>query len=152
MFEKLRLHKSIAALSAAAVTALGVGGIAIAQSGSEPAGGNEADEQQLTGPAADRAKAAALAEVGGGKVTDVSSEKGDANEPGEANEPKEAGDEADPAYQDRIAYAVEVTKADGSAVDVHLDDQFKVLGTEKADQGESGAGAEQADAPATAGG
>jgi hypothetical protein len=176
MFEKLRLHRSIAALSAATVTALGVGGIAIAQSGSatspsttaatqgeqpqgneraatkEPAGSKEADEQQLTGPDADRAKAAALAAVGGGKVTDVSSEKGDANEPGEPNEPKEAGDEADPAYQDRIAYAVEVTKADGSAVDVHLDDQFKVLGTEKADQGESGAGAEQADAPATAGG
>ncbi|MEA2221836.1 MAG: hypothetical protein QOH83_212, partial [Solirubrobacteraceae bacterium] len=34
MFEKLRLHRSIAALSAAAVTALGVGGIAIAQNGS----------------------------------------------------------------------------------------------------------------------
>ena len=176
MFEKLRLHRSIAALSAATVTALGVGGIAIAQTGSatspsttaatqgeqpqgneradtnEPAGSNEADERQLTGPDADRAKAAALAEVGGGKVTDVSSEKGDANEPADANEPKEAGDAADPAYQDRIAYAVEITKADGSAVDVHLDDQFKVLGTEKADQGESGGGAEQADAPATAGG
>ncbi|MEA2232181.1 MAG: hypothetical protein QOD83_1997 [Solirubrobacteraceae bacterium] len=176
MFEKLRLHRSIAALSAATVTALGVGGIAIAQTGSatspsttaatqgeqpqgaeradtnEPAGSNEADERQLTGPDADRAKAAALAEVGGGKVTDVSSEKGDANEPGEATEPKETGDAADPAYQDRITYAVEITKADGSAVDVHLDDQFKVLGTEKADQGESGAGADQAGAPATAGG
>jgi uncharacterized membrane protein YkoI len=155
MFEKLRLHKSIAALSAAAVTALGVGGIAIAQSGSEPAGGNEADEQQLTGPAADRAKAAALAEVGGGKVTDVSSEKGDAGKPEEANEPKDANEPADPAYQDRIAYAVEVTKGDGSAVDVHLDDTFKVLGTEKAQQDEQrGAhesGAEQADAPAPAG-
>jgi hypothetical protein len=176
MFEKLTFRRSIPALSAAVVTALGVGGIAIAQSGgpaapsatpaaqgaqpqgadpaeaSEPAGGKEADEQPLTGPDADRAKQAALAEVGGGKVTDVSSEKGDANEPADANEPKEAGDAADPAYQDRIAYAVEVTKADGSAVDVHLDDQFKVLGTEKADQGEGGGGAEQADAPATAGG
>jgi hypothetical protein len=176
MFEKLRLHRSVAALSAAAVTALGVGGIAIAQNGTsttpaapartqgeqpqgaesaesnERADGNEAEEQQLTGPAAERAKAAALAEVGGGKVTDVSSETEEASEPKEANEPK---DEADPAYQSRIAYSVEVTKSDGSAVDVHLDKQFKVLGTEKAVQdeqdGEHGPGAaEKADAPAPA--
>jgi hypothetical protein len=183
MFEKLRLHRSIAALSAAGITALGLGGIALAQGGTatspsktaatqgeqpqgaepaeanEPAGGEKGDEQQLTGPDADRAKAAALAEVGGGKVTDVSSETGDANEakdPNEAKEPKDANEPADPAYQDRIAYAVEVTKADGSAVDVHLDKQFKVLGTEKAQQdeqqGENGQGAEKADAPAKAGG
>jgi hypothetical protein len=180
MFEKLRLHRSIAALSAAAVTALGAAGIAVAQGGSastpsttaatqgeqpqgaqpaeanEPAGGEKGDEQQLTGPAADSARAAALAEVGGGKVTDVSSETGDANEAKDASEPKDANEPADPAYQDAIAYAVEVTKADGSVVDVHLDKQFKVLGTEKAQQdeqqGESGQGSGQADAPAKAGG
>ena len=38
-----------------------------------------------------------------------------------------------PAYESKIAYDVEVTKADGSVVDVHLDKAFKVLGTEKAD-------------------
>jgi hypothetical protein len=180
MFKKLRLHRSVAALSAAAITALGLGGIAIAQGGTpttpattaatqgeppqgaqpaetnERADGKEADEQALTGPDADRAKAAALAEVGSGKVTDVSSETGDAkeaNDPKEATEPKDANEPADPAYQDRIAYAVEVTRSDGSAVDVHLDKQFKVLGTEKAQQGEHGPGdTETADAPATAGG
>jgi hypothetical protein len=179
MFEKLRLHRSIAALSAAAVTALGVAGIAIAQGGTattpptsaatqaeqprgsepaeanEPAGGEKGDEQQLTGAVADKAKAAALAEVGSGKVTDVSSENGDANEAADATEPKDAGEPADPAYQAQIAYAVEVTKADGNAVDVHLDKQFKVLGTETAQQdeqqGESAEGAETADAPAKAG-
>jgi hypothetical protein len=172
MFEKLRLHRSIAALSAAALTALGVGGIAIAQNGalttpattatqveqpqgaeaaetSERADGKETEEQPLTGPSAERAKAAALAEVGSGKVTDVSSETEEADDPKEAVNPKEADDpkeanepkdQADPAYQAAIAYSVEVTKADGSAVDVHLDKQFKVLGTEKAqqDEGEHG--------------
>jgi hypothetical protein len=146
MFEKLRLRRTVAPLAAAAVTALGVGGIAIAQqSGStttpstppaaqdsqseaaEPAGEKHGGEQQLTGPDATRAKQAALAKVGSGKVTDVSSEKADPNEPKEA---RDAGEPADPAYESQIAYDVEVTKADGSTVAVHLDKQFSVLGTE----------------------
>jgi Spy/CpxP family protein refolding chaperone len=145
MFEKLRLRKTIAPVAAAAVAALGVGAVAIAQqSGSsttpstppaaqgtseaaEHAGEEHGGEQQLTGPDATRAKQAALAKVGSGRVTDVSSEKADPNEPKEA---KEAGEQADPAYESRIAYDVEVTKADGSSVDVHLDKQFSVLGTE----------------------
>ena len=146
MFEKLRLHRSIAPLAAAAVTALGVGGVAIAQQsggpttppaaqgaqseGAEPAGERRGDESQLTGPDAARAKQAALAKVGSGKVTDVSSEKRDATESKDANEPKDPGEPADPAYESQIAYTVEVTKADGSSVDVQLDSQFAVLGTE----------------------
>jgi|GEM_PF-6195909 len=184
MFENLRLPRSAAALGAAALTALAVGGVAIAQSSgsttttpatpsaqsqqqgaepaeaNEPAGAKENDagetggDKQLTGPDADRAQAAALAEVGSGKVTDVSSEKADTNETKDAAEPKRAGEPADPAYESSIAYTVEVTKADGSAVDVHLDAQFKVLGTEKEQHGQHGdsnEGAETTAAPATAG-
>ena len=55
------------------------------------------------GAALDRASAAALQEAGSGRVTDT-----------------EAGDEEG-------AYEVEVTKPDGSQVDVHLDEQFRVL-------------------------
>ncbi len=54
----------------------------------------------------DRASAAALAAVGEGKVTDT--EKGD-----------EEG-----------AYEIEVTKDDGTEVDVHLDDSFQVISVE----------------------
>ena len=60
-------------------------------------------EKAITGSALDRASAVALKEVGEGKVTET-----------------EAGDEEG-------AYEVEVTKADGSQVDVHLDKQFNVL-------------------------
>jgi len=142
MFEKFNPKRTLVPLAAAAVTALGVGGIAIAQSSgtptpsgsqatqgeqseaAEPAGDKQDREQQLTGPDATHAKQAALAKVGSGKVTDVSSEKAD------ANEPKDSGEPADPAYERKIAYDVEVTKADGGRVDVQLDSQFAVLGTE----------------------
>jgi hypothetical protein len=54
----------------------------------------------------DRASAVALAEVGEGKVTET-----------------ETGDEEG-------AYEVEVTKDDGSQVEVHLDENFKVISVE----------------------
>ena len=69
------------------------------------AGGND-DETPITGTALERASEAALAHTGGGRVTDT-----------------EAGDEEG-------AYEVEVTLADGSQVDVHLDASFAVLGDE----------------------
>jgi uncharacterized membrane protein YkoI len=69
-----------------------------------------------TGTALDRASAAALKHTGGGKVTET-----------------EAGDEEG-------AYEVEVTRSDGSQVDVHLDKNFKVLNADS-DNGE-GDGAE----------
>lgn len=148
MLEKLNPKRTLVPLAAAAITALGVGGIAIAQSSgtptpsgpqatqgehseaAEPAGDKQDREQQLTGPDATRAKQAALAKVGSGKVTDVSSEKTDANEPKDSGDAKDPGEQADPAYESKIAYTVEVTKADGSVVDVALDSQFSVLGTE----------------------
>lgn len=87
----------------AAVAALAGGGAAVAAA---TGGDDDATERPITGAALDRAGAAALAHTGGGRVTET-----------------EAGDEEG-------AYEVEVTRADGSQVDVHLDAQFDVLGTE----------------------
>ena len=101
------------------IAVLATGGAAIAGAtggGSDPADKGEKKETPITGSALDRAGQVALKEVGSGKVTQT-----------------EAGDEEG-------AYEVEVTKADGSQVDVHLDKSFAVLdaqadkaGSEKSD-------------------
>ncbi len=64
-----------------------------------------ADDRRATGPEAEEAKSAALDSTNGGRVTDT-----------------EVGDEE--GY-----YEIEVTRDDGSQVDVHLDRDLKVLGT-----------------------
>jgi uncharacterized membrane protein YkoI len=71
------------------------------------------DETPITGDALTRASAAALQYTGGGTVTD-----------------SEVGDEE--GY-----YEIEVTMADGSQIDVHLDENFNVIGSQ-ADQEEAG--------------
>jgi hypothetical protein len=91
--------------------------------------GAEAGDQ-VTGDAATKAKDAALGAVPGGKVGDISAEQPDANKGSDTPEP---GDTPDPAYESKIAYDVEVTKADGSVVSVALDKAFAVLGTAKED-------------------
>jgi hypothetical protein len=96
-----------ALIAAGAVAVLAVGGAAIAGA----AGGD--DEKPITGPALGKASAAALDATGGGSVTGT-----------------EVGDEE--GY-----YEVEVTRSDGSQVDVHLDRDFKVLG-QLADEDGSG--------------
>jgi uncharacterized membrane protein YkoI len=68
-------------------------------------GDDDATERAITGDALERAEAAALADTPG-KVTET-----------------EAGDEE--SY-----YEVEVTRADGSQVDVQLDRDFRVVGSE----------------------
>ena len=68
-----------------------------------PAATTTGATRPISGQALDRASAAALADTGGGKVTET-----------------EVGDEEG-------AYEVEVTRADGSQVDVHLDSDFNVL-------------------------
>jgi uncharacterized membrane protein YkoI len=88
-------------IAIAAVAVLAVGGTAIA--GAAGGGDDDATDKAISGQALDRASAAALAETGGGKVTET-----------------EVGDEEG-------AYEVEVTRADGSQVDVHLGKDFKVL-------------------------
>ena len=67
------------------------------------AGSRDDHEQPITGTALARASEAALAETGGGRVTET-----------------EVGDED--AY-----YEVEVTLPDGREVDVHLDRSFAVV-------------------------
>jgi uncharacterized membrane protein YkoI len=88
------------ALIAAAIAAVGIGGAA-AVAGA--VGGEDGAETPITGAALDRASSAAVAHAGGGRVTET-----------------EVGDEE--GY-----YEVEVTRADGSQVDVHLNRDFTVL-------------------------
>ena len=80
----------------------------------ENEGGNEAPDQPIGGSDLDRASAAALQHTGGGEVTGT-----------------EVGDEE--SY-----YEVEVTLDDGSQVDVQLDRDFQVVGSEADDESESG--------------
>ena len=89
-----------AIVAAAAIVALAVGGAAIAGAAG---GDDDATDKAISGQALDRASAAALDATGGGKVTET-----------------EAGDEEG-------AYEIEVTRDDGSQVDVHLDSDFNVL-------------------------
>jgi uncharacterized membrane protein YkoI len=89
-------------LVAAAIVVLGGAGAGIAVA----TGDDDGSEKPIPGGARDRAAAAALEHTGGGRVTET-----------------EVGDEE--GY-----YEVEVTRADGSQVDVHLDRDFKVLGAE----------------------
>jgi uncharacterized membrane protein YkoI len=87
-----------------ALAAIGGGtGIAVATGGDT--------DRPLTGSDLDRATAAALAETGGGTVTDT-----------------EVGD-------DGVAYGVEVRLEDGGQVEVNLDADFRVIGHEADDDG-----------------
>ena len=92
--------------AAVAVLAVGAGGAAIAaqQGGEAPDTGGEPSEQQATGAGIEKAKSVALEHTGGGRVTGT-----------------EVGDEE--GY-----YEIEVTRDDGSQVDVHLDRDLNVLG------------------------
>jgi uncharacterized membrane protein YkoI len=93
-----------ALITGTVIAALAVGGVAIAGA----AGGDDDDgrEQPIAGSALDKASAAALDHVGGGRVTET-----------------ETGDE-------ESLYEVEVTRGDGTQVDVQLDRGFKVVGSE----------------------
>ncbi|HSJ18063.1 MAG TPA: hypothetical protein VK920_08210 [Solirubrobacterales bacterium] len=90
----------------AAVAALGGGAAAIAGATGSAEDGAEGPDQAITGSALDRASAAALDHTGGGQVTDT-----------------EVGDEE--SY-----YEIEVTRDDGSQVDVQLDRSLQVVGDE----------------------
>lgn len=92
----------------AVALALALGGAAWAI-----AGGGDDDGPGYTGPGAAEAKTAALAHTGGGTANAV--EKDD----------------------EESAWEVEVTKPDGSTVDVQLDDNYKVVGVESDSEGES---------------
>jgi hypothetical protein len=69
------------------------------------------DDQPLRGSVRDRAEAAALEHVGGGTVIET-----------------EVGD-------DGAAYGIEIRREDGSVVEVNLDENFQVIGSEGDDDG-----------------
>jgi hypothetical protein len=105
-------RKKLIVGAAAAVLALGGGGV-------EYAVGGDSGEQ-VRGPDVEQAKSAALDAVGGGTVTEVERDDGDG-----------AG-----------VFEVEVTRDNGSQVDVHLDRAFNVVG-----QGTGDAGTNDQDGP-----
>ena len=90
-----------AAIAVVVIAALAAGGAAIA--GAAGGGDDDGTDKAISGAALDRATAVALDHTGGGKVSGT-----------------DAGDEEG-------AYEVEVTRDDGSQVDVHLDSHFNVL-------------------------
>ena len=94
---------TIGSAAALAVLAAG-GGVAFATAAEDE---DARPDVAITGDALERAAEAALAHLGEGEVTDT-----------------EVGDEE--GY-----YEVEVTFEDGSQVDVHLDEDFAVLGDER---------------------
>jgi hypothetical protein len=99
----MKLNRRFVAI-AVALVALAAGGVGIAYA----VGG---DEEQVTGPAADKAKRAALDEVGGGKVLEVEREDGDGGG----------------------VYEVEVERPDGSQVEVQVDGDYQPAGTARDD-------------------
>jgi hypothetical protein len=93
-------RKFLIGVGAGAVALLAVGGAVVATTGGDD------DEVPITGDALDRASEAALEHLGEGRVTET-----------------EVGDE-------ESIYEVEVTLDDGTQVDVQLDEDFHVVGSE----------------------
>lgn len=110
------MRKRTVALAAggAVVAAVALSGGALASNGA----GDETDEN-VTGPQADQARAAALAAANGGRASQV-----------------ERDDE------DGAAWEVEVTKAGGTTVKVRLDASYRVLATETEHESADGNGQE----------
>src|SRR4051794_41978411 len=104
-----KLKKTLLLLAGLAALALGGAALAGASSGND----------NLSGSTYDRAAKAALAETGGGKVTDTERDS-----------------------ENGATYEVEVTKDGGGQVDVRLDDQFKVVAAEP-DHEDGGGGADE---------
>ncbi len=98
----MRRRTQIAAAGATAVLALGLGTGAVMAGGN----GDDGEGSPITGDARAQAEKAALDAVGEGTVTGT-----------------EVGDE-------ESTYEVEVTRADGTQVDVQLDEDFTVVGQE----------------------
>jgi hypothetical protein len=104
------------ALIGALVLAIGAlsAGIAVAAGG--VGGGDDGGDgmdQPISGSALDQARAAALSHTGGGRVSETEVGEGE-------------------SY-----YEVEVIRADGSQVEVHLDENFNVVGASPDDDGGS---------------
>lgn len=94
-------------IAAGAVLALAAGGI-----GAATAFGGGDDDQQATGPAADRAREAALALFPGGRANSVERDS-----------------------EDGATWEVEVTREDGKTVDVRLDASYGLVVVEGDSEG-----------------
>jgi uncharacterized membrane protein YkoI len=101
----INVRTLVIAAAVAMLVALGAAGIAYANGGDS--------EEQLTGPEGEKAKSAAIAAVGGGTVSEV--ERDDGNGSG--------------------AFEVEVTREDGSQLEVHLDSDYNVVGRQADEDG-----------------
>ncbi len=108
----MEMRKKIV-IGTASVLAVGAGAAGIAV-----AGGSDDNEAPITGSALEKASAVALEETGEGAVSDT-----------------ETGDEE--SY-----YEVEVTLDDGSEVDVQVNREFEVVGSEAESADEDGSGAD----------
>ena len=97
----MKLNRRIIIVIAGVAGALAIGGAGIAQA----VGGGS--EEQITGSAAAKAGQAALTAAGGGTVLEIEHQDGDG-----------AG-----------TFEVQVLRADGSQVEVHLDDRYRPVGT-----------------------
>jgi uncharacterized membrane protein YkoI len=95
-------NRKLLVAGAAVVAAAAIGGGAAIAAG----GDDESSDTPITGAALAKAKSAALAHTGGGTVTET-----------------EVGDE-------ESLYEVEVTLPNGDQVDVQLDENFRVVGSE----------------------
>jgi uncharacterized membrane protein YkoI len=104
------------AIGVAAVGLAGAAGTGIAVASG--VGDDDGTERPITGDALAKASAAALAHTGGGEVTET-----------------EVGDE-------ESKYEVEVTLDDGSQVDVQLDANFHVVGSEGDDDSSDDGGSD----------
>ena len=102
-------------IGGAVVLALGAGGVGLAQAVS-------GDDEQATGPDAERAKAAAVKVVGGGEAVAVERED-----------------------EGRSAWEVEVRQAGGGVVEVDLTADLKRAGTERDDDGGAAEDSESSD-------
>ena len=101
----MKINRKLAIIGAVVVVAGGL------SAGIAIAAGVGDDDQPLTGSTLDQASAAALALTGGGRVLET-----------------EVGD-------DGAAYGVEVRLADGSVVEVSLDENFQVIDKAEDDDG-----------------
>jgi uncharacterized membrane protein YkoI len=99
------VKRSTKIIAGTAVAAAVAGGAGVATAAGGPGDAAEGADSAITGDALQQAGDAALAETGGGRVTGT-----------------EVGDEE--SY-----YEVEVTRDDGTQVDVQLDENFAVVGS-----------------------
>lgn len=105
---KISRKLALAGGTVLAVVVLGAGTTAYALNGDD-----EGTQRPIPAKDLDRASQAALAETGGGKVTETEVDDEDSK------------------------YEVEVTMDDGTQVDVQLDEAFQVVGTDSDGHGDS---------------